>query len=83
MAARTATQKLFAERSPFLDEEWSVTGTYTAGTDTLSAITPNKVKKVIAVVGNFDDYSVSSGAYTFTFSDTVAKPWVRFTGYGR
>lgn len=83
MASRTATQKLFTERSPFLDEEWSVTGTYVAGTDTLAAITPNKIKKVISVTGNFDDYSVSGGAYTFTFSATVAKPSVRFTGFGR
>ena len=83
MAARTASQTFFASSGRFIYEEWTYTGTYVAGTDTLNAIYPNKAKIVLSIIGNFDSYTVASGVYTFTFSATVSKPWVRFTGYGR
>ena len=83
MAARTASQVVFYETGPFLQEEWNVTGTYVAGTDTLNAITPQKIKIVKAVKGNFATWTVSSGAYSFTFAASVSKPVVTFVGYGR
>jgi len=83
MAARTAEQKVFFESGPFLHEVWAVTGTYVAGTDTLNAVRPNKLRIVKAVNGNFDSYTVSSGAYTFAFASGIDKPWVEFIGFGR
>lgn len=83
MAARTAEQKCFFEGGPFLQEVWAVTGTYVAGTDTLNAVTPQKIKIVKAVVGNFAAYTVSGLAHTFTFDSSVGKPNITFIGYGR
>lgn len=84
MAARTATgPSLFYETGPYIQEEWVYTGTFVAGTDTLNAIRPVRVKRVLAVKGNFATYTVSSGAYTFTFDSATDKPCITFIGHGR
>ncbi len=84
MAARTLVYKYHCIEGRFVTEVWDYTGTFTAGTDTVNAVTPSKGNRnVVSVRGNFDSYTVASGAYTFTFSATIAKPWVSFTSYGR
>lgn len=84
MAVRTLVYNFHWIEGRFVTEVWDYTGTFTAGTDTVAAVVPSKGNRnVKSVRGNFDNYTVSNGAYTFTFSATVAKPWVSFTSYGR
>lgn len=83
MAARTAELKCFYETGPFLQEVWAVTGTYVAGTDTLNAVLPQRIKIVKAVVGNFATYTATGLSHAFTFDSTVGKPNITFVGHGR
>ena len=83
MAARTAELKCFYEAGPFLFEVWAVTGTYVAGTDTLNAIVPQRIKTIKAVTGNFATWTATGNSYAWTFDSTVGKPNITFIGLGR
>lgn len=84
MATRTATAPaLVYEVGPYTVELWNYTGTFVAGTDSLAAVTPQRIKKIVAVRGNFTGYSASGNTYTFTFDASTSKPSVEFLGYGR
>ena len=84
MAARTASAPaLVYEVGPYTIELWNYTSTYVAGTDTLTAITPQRIKKIVTIRGNFTGYTSSGNAYTLTFDASTSKPWVEFIGYGR
>lgn len=81
MAAVTASFVKAGTQDDLSTELWNYTSSFTAGTDTVNAITPKRIRRVVFVEGNFGAYSVSGYAYTFTFGSNVSKPWVKFYGY--